>query len=259
MSVYISGKNGFIGSYLQNALCNEYNVIKEEFNLDNIDMLYDYYPSVIIHCAAKVGSQNCYNNYRDAYISNIIGTYNIAKIAKELNAYFVYCSSIDVYKFKSELNILNEGNELMPKTLYGRTKLEGEKICEELLSKYLILRLGYIFGEKSVDKYSLISKIQRNENISYVGDYKKDYLYIDDCVDAIMKLLNIQYEGIVNVGSGEMYSIKSILEIFEKDILFSSHDYTKNFVVPSNILRVATKWVPRTNFWNKIIEFRKEK
>ena len=258
MKVYISGKQGFIGSNLAKYMNSKYEVISEEFLLRNIERVVNFKPDVIIHCAARVGSMKCSRNYYDTYESNILGTCNIANIAKQLNAYFVFASSIDVYKFESLYNIIDETSKIGTHTLYGRTKLEGEYICKGLLNNFLILRLGYIFGKADEDYNSLISLILQGKKVDFVGEYSKDYLYIDDCVSAIEKLISAKVNGIVNIGSGFSYSVKKILQKLDRDNFeFSSLDYTKNFTLPSKILRTRTDWEPKVNFWDKIEELKK--
>jgi dTDP-4-dehydrorhamnose reductase len=234
-------------------------VIWAEHNLEDARQIITYEPDLIIHCAARVGSRNCEKDYLDSYQSNVVGTVRMALVAKELGVKFVYMSSVDVYKFggTNALKILSEVSDLGPHTMYGRTKLEGEKICQELLSDYLILRLAYIYGPD--DPHSLISHVLRGGTVDMVGDYKKDYLYIDDCAKAIESLIAKKSQGIFNVSSGQNYSVTSILrKLGCNDFKFSDQDYTKNFIMDCDKLKTETGWKPAINLWEKIEELKGE-
>jgi nucleoside-diphosphate-sugar epimerase len=262
MKIYISGSNGFIGSALKNKyLSMGHDVINGDFELNDIGALYCLSPDAIIHCAAKVGSVNCQKDPKNAFETNVYGTWKIASVAKSLHAYFVFVSSIAVYDFErrdqSTLEI-TESTPIKPKTLYGLTKQFGEEIST-LLSKDdgLIIRLGFMFGSPTNDPHSFISGIFRGSPPSMVGDYSKDYLHIDDCVDAIYSLSSKYHTGIYNIGSGQSYSITKISEYLKTKVsLDPSGDYFKSFFVNINKITEQTGWKPKINFWKKLAELK---
>ena len=259
MRIYISGKNGFIGSNLFKKLSLNNDVINEEFNLNEIYKIKQFLPDIIIHCAARVGSTNCRNNLEDTINSNILGIYKIAAVSKEINSYFVYLSSIDVYNFSNTFNVIDEKSSICPQTIYGMSKLFGEEVCKEMIDDLLIIRLGYIYGHPSNDPYSFISSIFNEKVVSLIGNYYKDYVYIDDCIEAICMLINLKVKGIVNIGSGEGHLIKEILDFVGiSSFKFDLNDYTKNFVIKTDYINQLTEWKPKINFWEKLDEFRKE-
>ena len=179
--IYISGKKGFIGSHLANQFRGQgHEVISEEFRLKDIESLLDIKPEVIIHCAARVGSKSCEDDRDRAFEDNVEGTYRIVEVARKLKSYFIYVSSIAVYDFCKGRNYITENTPVKPFTWYGRTKYLGEIIASEI--DPLILRLGFVYGLPEEDKHSLISSLMQGINIPLVGNYSKDYIYIDDCV-----------------------------------------------------------------------------
>ena len=143
--VYISGKNGFIGSHLFDSMKYSYELLEDEYSLDYIDKIRSFNPEVIIHCAAKVGSVNCKNDFYGTINSNVLGTFKISQVAKDLNSYFIFLSSIDVYDFCTEHNCITEYSRVNPKTFYGASKFCGEKIVENNVSKNLKLILLIVF------------------------------------------------------------------------------------------------------------------
>ncbi len=261
INIYISGKNGFIGSSLTDKLRKDskYQIIEEEFRLDEIQKIKVFRPEIIVHCAAKVSSRYCEENLISAFESNVRGTLNIAEVARDMQAYLIYLSSVVVYNFKADNNVILETSKVNPHTWYGKTKLMGEQ-CISLIPNASILRLGFIYGDPKKDKYSLISSLIKKEKFFRVGDYQKDYLYIDDCIEAIKRIIDIKYVGVINIGGGRAYKTQDIVKFLNGDLSFldNQSDYIKSFVIlPSKIYHL-TKWRPITDFWVKLLELRKE-
>ena len=260
--IYISGSNGFIGSFLRDKFLNNgYEVIKENYRLEEIKNLRDYSIDTIIHCAAKVSTNYCNANPNEASMTNVYGTWNIASRAKFLGAKFVYISTIAIYDYNQVINYITEDSKIKPHTWYGMTKYLGEKISESIFEdQFLNLRLGFIFGPPEKDKYSFISGLLNKREVPLVGNYFKDYLYIDDCIEAVHRLIDKDKKGIFNLGSGCNYSTKKILqELGFSDFKFDNEkDYFKSFIVDSKKLQTEIEWIPQVNFWDKLKELKEE-
>lgn len=98
-------------------------------------------PDVIVHLAAIV--DNDANKVREP---NIQGTKNITEIAKFANTPIVYISSESVYGGKEETGNYKENDEYNPRSIYGETKVESEKIIINSGLNYLILRAHRFVG-----------------------------------------------------------------------------------------------------------------
>ncbi len=261
--VFISGSKGFIGSSLKDTLKNAgYYVIEENCNLSSINSIKEYNPDVIIHCAAIVGSVVCDNNPGNAADSNIRGSWEIAKVAKELGSYFVNMSSIAIYDFDENFSIITEESKIKPHTWYGMTKYLSEKAIESVFDKneFLNIRLGFIYGDPIKDPHSMISGIIKNTSVPLVGKYYKDYLYINDCVEAIICLIQNRKTGTYNVGSGEVISTEDILfSVGFSEFAFDDFgDYYGNFIVKTDKIYSEINWEPKTNNIKKIKELKYE-
>lgn len=263
--VYISGFKGFIGSNLKNIMeKNGYDCINEEVNLNEINKLKKYLPiDIIIHCAAIVGSVPCDSNKKLAFETNVLGTRNIAKFANDINSKFVYMSSVSIYEYKNKYNIIDETSKIKPNTLYGITKYLGEEVVKIIFEdNFLNIRLGFIYGNVKEDPHSVISGLIQNKKVPLVGKYYKDYLYIDDCINAILKLIQKNSTGIFNLGSGQSYSISNIVKIISsKNSVFefdNKGDYYKNFIININKINNEINWEPKVNFFEKIKELKEE-
>jgi nucleoside-diphosphate-sugar epimerase len=129
----------------------------------------------------------------------------------------IYTSSSSVYGN----NILcNEEDGLKPLNLHASLKISNEKLIEQFCMKnsidYTITRVFNIYGGS--DKFSIISKIidsylnKKELIIINNGNAIRDFIHIEDVASVYLRLLNVKDIKILNVGTGEGVSIKSILD-----------------------------------------------
>ena len=146
----------------------------------------------------------------------------------------IYTSSSSVYGN----NILcSETDQVMPLNLHASLKLANEKLIEKFASDenidYTIVRIFNMYGGE--DKFSIISKIigayKNNTLLTIVnnGNGIRDFIHIEDVANIYPKLLELKNIPILNVGTGEGVSIKSIL------------DYLKNSGIAINTKSIKRK------------------
>ena len=152
----ITGANGQLGTELC-YLLDDMELKYEATTLDNLDItdqqqvfetLRRVQPSHIIHCAAYTAVDKAEDEGRDLnYKVNVDGTRYLAAAAKELGIPLVYISTDYVfdgnltdgeYLVDSDTNPMNE---------YGKAKLQGEEVVQDLLSDYYIIRTSWVFGK----------------------------------------------------------------------------------------------------------------
>jgi len=105
-------------------------------------------PVVIIHCAAwtNVDGAEDENNKLLVKKINVGGTYNLVKMAKELNCKFLYISTDYVFDGEGTRPWRPDDKNYAPKNYYGETKLQGEFAVSSQLDKYFIVRIAWVFG-----------------------------------------------------------------------------------------------------------------
>ncbi len=141
MKVLVTGVGGQLG----------YDVIKEltrrkidcigadlqEFDITDYDAAYtfitEYQPDAIIHCSAYTAVDKAEDEPEICHRVNALGTENIAKICKEINAKMVYISTDYVFPGTGE-DFYEVDSQTGPQNVYGKTKLEGELAVKKLLS-----------------------------------------------------------------------------------------------------------------------------
>lgn len=105
-------------------------------------------PDVIVHCAAWTAVDMAEDDDKVEKVRavNAGGTRNIAKTAKKLDCKMVYISTDYVFDGQGEKPWESDCKDYKPLNVYGQTKLEGELAVSELLDKYFIVRIAWVFG-----------------------------------------------------------------------------------------------------------------
>lgn len=104
-------------------------------------------PDVVVHCAAwtAVDAAEDEENIPKVTAVNAKGTEYIAKVCKEIDAKMVYISTDYVFNGQGEKPWKPE-DEREPLNVYGQSKYEGEVAVQEILDKYFIVRIAWVFG-----------------------------------------------------------------------------------------------------------------
>ena len=153
MKVLVTGVGGQLG----------YDVIKElekrniecigadkaEFDVTDFDAVHkfitDYIPDAVIHCSAYTAVDKAEDEPELCYLVNVVGTENIAKVCKEIDAKMIYISTD--YVFDGIKEGFYEIDDIPnPINVYGKTKHAGERAVQEILDKHFIVRISWVFG-----------------------------------------------------------------------------------------------------------------
>lgn len=105
-------------------------------------------PDAVIHCAAwtAVDAAEDEENHEKVYTINVKGTEFIAKACKSCNSKMIYVSTDYVFDGQGETAWHPDCKDYSPLSVYGKTKLEGELAVKNILDKYFIVRIAWVFG-----------------------------------------------------------------------------------------------------------------
>ena len=108
----------------------------------------DIRPDAVIHCAAwtAVDAAEDADKKPVVYAVNVEGTRNIARVCKALDCKMLYLSTDYVFSGLGETPWEPDCREYAPLNWYGQTKLEGEQAVAELVQKFFIVRIAWVFG-----------------------------------------------------------------------------------------------------------------
>ncbi|EAW32773.1 dTDP-4-dehydrorhamnose reductase [marine gamma proteobacterium HTCC2143] len=152
--ILITGSNGQVGSELV-VLCREKNIPFVAYNSQQLDItdsdrvfaeIKKQQPTAVINAAAYTAVDNAEIELSKAYAVNKEGAKNLAIACEELNAVLVHISTDYVFDGEKDGPYL-ETDKTNPVSVYGASKLAGEREVVEFCSKYFIVRVSWVFGQ----------------------------------------------------------------------------------------------------------------
>lgn len=229
--IFVTGASGFLGTSLVPELMKQNIIFKptsKELNLlENLAEIDLYVKENNITHILHLANPRIYTT-QSAFGEALTIFKNVLDVCKENNIKLIYPSGWVVYSgYKTESLLASENLPLSPKGLYAETKY----LCEILLKQYqqiyglecCILRSSPVYGN-SYDKpkfiYNFIDKALKNEIIKthkYLNGFPKlDLLYIDDLIKIFIKVIDQDYSGELNIGSGKGTSTNEIAQIIKE-------------------------------------------
>ena len=231
-----------IKHYRLNRLMKYQNFIflkKDISKQEDIQQVFgEYTPSIVVNLAAQAGVRHSITN-PDAYInSNIIGFYNILEACrhsyddgKEGVAHFVYASSSSIYGTNEKVPYSTEDKVDNPVSLYAATKKSNELMAHAYAKLYNIPSTGLRFftvygpaGRPDMAYFGFTNKLCKREKIQIYnyGNCKRDFTYIDDIVEGIVRV--IQHAPEKSIGKDELpnppYMLYNIGNSHPEDLLY---------------------------------------
>lgn len=227
--VLVTGANGMLGSNILKFMSYKDVVGYSHSELDITDhnvvqnILTSEKPDIIIHTAAFTNVEACEVEIDKAYLINTIGTQNLVNYALEHNVLFIYISSTGIYG-KEQDTAYTEFDSVHPTTVHHTSKYEAEKIVQNHLNRYLILRTGWLYGGDKTHEKNYVYKRYldlKNSDVNYsVASQIGNPTYVKNLVKQIEVLISSKIYGLYNcVDHAENISryhyVKKIGELFE--------------------------------------------
>lgn len=106
----------------------------------------EWKPEIVINCAAMTAVDLCESKEEMAYQINAMGPKYIAEAAQMVGAKFIHVSTDYVFDGQANAPYI-ESDATNPKSIYGKTKLEGEKFAQSNCSRTFIVRTAWLYGE----------------------------------------------------------------------------------------------------------------
>ena len=172
---------------------------------------------------------------------------------------FICFTTILLYQNNRPNKKVSEKNKINP---YKNNYIFSKYLLEEVVNFYkdkipsIVVRLSNIYGYSKLKRPDLIptlmQKIFKKKKI-YVWNNKpiRDFIFAEDAADAVVKLLNSNFTGSINLGSGQSNSVKKLTDIISKYSKKKIVSLNKNvsgpykFLTDISLLKKITKWKPK--------------
>ncbi|PRO65841.1 dTDP-4-dehydrorhamnose reductase [Alkalicoccus urumqiensis] len=204
MKVLVTGAGGQVGHDVMNRLQQEQikciGTTREELDITDEtktkNVLKKCNPDVVIHCAAYTAVDKAEDEKELCCKVNVQGTRHVAKACKEIDAKMVYISTDYVFNGEGEIPF-EVTDQPDPINYYGQTKYEGELEVQDLLEKYFIVRISWVFGENGNNFVKTMLRLGKERGeISVVSDQIGSPTYTYDLAKLLVEMIQTDRFGI---------------------------------------------------------------
>ena len=204
MKVLVTGVKGQLGYDVVNELTKRgieaVGVDIEEMDITDavsVDkVMKEVSPDAVIHCAAYTAVDAAEEMEEVCRRVNADGTRNIANVCKELDIKMIYISTDYVFSGQGE-RLWEPEDERAPQSVYGQTKYEGELAVQELLEKYFIVRIAWVFGINGKNFIKTMLKLsETHDTIKVVNDQFGSPTYTYDLAGLLVDMVQTEKYGI---------------------------------------------------------------
>ncbi len=222
MKVLVTGASGQLGSALCSVLADDSHVIpatRAEFDITDLAATRDFIrgtaPHVVIHPAAYTDVDGCEADKKKAFLVNAIGARNVAIAAHEMGAKLVFISTDYVFDGKKESPYL-EYDPPNPLSVYGWSKLMGERMVMQQNPRSFILRISWLYGANGRNFVkTMLSLARTKEHLQVVNDQRGTPTFAGDVARQIRALIQTGSYGLYHCTSqGSCTWYEFALEIF---------------------------------------------
>ena len=247
MRYLVTGSKGFIGTPLVKALLDRPRSEVFEWDRDHGDLkLADHYfpeVDVVIHLAAYNSTKDFYNKAFEVICDNALSTLNLLKSYKALPKppLFVYagtpeCATGAVEDFGYPIPTDEKVPHVVsdPKNLrwsYAGSKALGELAVIASGCPWIIFRPNNIYGPGQKNHFvpEFIERACGGDYTLYGYNNTRSWLYIDDCIDAIVRLIHCKEAvgEIVNIGSNDEIKVLELAKIIMKEMDVDAEPFRK--------------------------------
>ncbi len=155
-------------------------------------------PEVIVHCAAWTAVDLAEDEDKQEKVEriNAFGTRCLAEAAKAVDAKFIYISTDYVFNGQGTEPWQPDCRDYAPLNVYGKTKLEGELAVSELLEKYFIVRIAWVFGLNGKNFIKTMLNVGKtHDTVRVVNDQIGTPTYTLDLARLLVDMLETEKYG----------------------------------------------------------------
>lgn len=228
MKILVTGAAGMLAAeIISKLLKNNHRVIQTDINqrlpeikklditeLDTVmSTVKKVQPDYVFHLAAETDVDLCEKKPDHAFKVNTLGTENIALACQKYEVSLLYISTAGVF-YGDKKTPYTELDKPKPKNIYGESKLNGELTVKDQLSRYFIIRAGWMVGGWEIDKkfvYKIVKQLKEGrKKLRVVNDKFGSPTFTKDFAKNLMNVINTKRYGLyhmTNKGTCSRYDV----------------------------------------------------
>lgn len=245
MQILITGAKGQLGTDLVLALDSPHVVYPFDLDLDITDAkavlakAREIGPDIVLHCAAMTDVDGCETDPETAFKVNSIGTQNVALACRETDAAMLYVSTDFVFDGR-KTEPYTEFDEPAPLSVYGGSKLAGERFVRDLVQKHYVVRTAWLYGLTGHNFVQTVLRLaDERDRLTIVDDQVGSPTYSRDLAERIVMLIETGWYGTYHATNSGQCSwldfARTILELAGRD------DVTADPISTAELARPATR------------------
>jgi dTDP-4-dehydrorhamnose reductase len=214
--VLVTGAGGMVGRAVR-AYCESAGDLVFAYDHRSLDiadadrvrqMLLKDQPTAVINCAAWTDVDGCELDNERAFAANSRGPENLARASREIDAGFVTISTDYVFDGEKQ-GFYTQRDQPNPQSVYGASKLEGERLAQLAHARTIVVRTGFVFGPGGTNFLStIIERARRGEKLKAIGDAYGTPSYAPNLARRLRELAQLDIPAtfqVVNSGDGVSY------------------------------------------------------
>jgi dTDP-4-dehydrorhamnose reductase len=206
--VLVLGAQGMLGHELLEVFSQNYEVTG--LDIEDLDItrqgatrktIKELSPDVVINAAGYTDVDGCEKKINKAFSVNGQGAKNVAKSCRDIGAKLIYISTDYIFD-GTKGGPYREDDPPNPLSVYGESKLMGERYVEELLDDYLIVRTQWLYGKYGRNFVeTILALAEERDTIEVVHDQLGSPTYTADLSRAIAALVSKDLRGTFHVSN----------------------------------------------------------
>jgi UDP-glucuronate 4-epimerase len=251
---FVTGIDGFTPYYdvrlkqARHALLERSNAFRPKiFMLENQDALdalaKEDPPEIILHLAGQAGVRYSLENPRAYVDANLVGLFNLMEVARETKVkHFLFASTSSIYGANAAIPFRETDRADQPLTLYAATKKSGETMLHSYahlwdmpVTCFRFFTVYGPWGRPDMALFKFVDAIEENRPIEVYGEgrMERDFTFIDDLVEAIVRLVPlfprtgepvgeidslspVAPHRVVNIAGGQPVGLMAFIETIEQ-------------------------------------------
>jgi dTDP-4-dehydrorhamnose reductase len=216
MKVLVAGAGGMVGrAVLEHCTAQGDEVFAYDhrsLDITNTEVIGEIFervrPEVVINCAAWTDVDGCQRDSKRSDDVNASGPQKLAAASRRMDALFITISTDYVFDGEKD-GFYTQRDQPLPVSVYGKSKLEGERLAQTTWARTIIVRSGWIFGLGGRNFLSRIIQLAgQGKRLKAISDAWGTPTYAVDLARRLRQLADVDLPGIyhvVNEGSGASF------------------------------------------------------